>query len=141
MQSRAVLGFSSLLLMGLITACDADTSESSSSEITVTQVVTTTQTTSEEASTVTETVAEVAPVEEIGQEIVEPAAVEYIPEPETYVNTPQHFAEIPAPPPAPVQSYYANCAAVRAAGAAPLYAGSPGYSSKLDRDGDGIACE
>jgi hypothetical protein len=37
--------------------------------------------------------------------------------------------------------YYQNCAAVRAAGAAPLYAGQPGYSRKLDRDGDGIACE
>ena len=38
-------------------------------------------------------------------------------------------------------SYYPNCAAARAAGAAPLYAGQPGYSSNLDRDGDGVACE
>jgi hypothetical protein len=37
--------------------------------------------------------------------------------------------------------YYANCDAVRAAGAAPIHAGEPGYSRKLDRDGDGIACE
>lgn len=37
--------------------------------------------------------------------------------------------------------YYSNCAAVRAAGKAPLYRGSPGYRSDLDRDGDGIACE
>lgn len=37
--------------------------------------------------------------------------------------------------------YFANCAAVRAAGKAPLHAGEPGYSRKLDRDGDGIACE
>ncbi|MEU0962198.1 excalibur calcium-binding domain-containing protein [Micromonospora aurantiaca] len=37
--------------------------------------------------------------------------------------------------------YYANCSAVRAAGAAPLHRGDPGYSRKLDRDGDGIACE
>jgi hypothetical protein len=36
---------------------------------------------------------------------------------------------------------YANCAAVRAAGAAPIHRGEPGYSRKLDRDGDGIACE
>ena len=43
--------------------------------------------------------------------------------------------------PAPASAYYANCAAVRAAGAAPLYVGQPGYSSKLDRDGDGVACE
>lgn len=46
-----------------------------------------------------------------------------------------------APAPAPASVYYANCTAVRAAGAAPLYAGQPGYRSGLDRDGDGIACE
>ncbi len=36
---------------------------------------------------------------------------------------------------------YANCTAAKDAGAAPLYRGDPGYSSKLDRDGDGVACE
>lgn len=42
---------------------------------------------------------------------------------------------------APIAGAYPSCAAARAAGAAPLYAGQPGYSSKLDRDGDGVACE
>ena len=42
---------------------------------------------------------------------------------------------------APGSAYYANCDAARAAGAAPLYAGAPGYSTKLDRDKDGVACE
>ncbi len=37
--------------------------------------------------------------------------------------------------------YYPNCAAARAAGAAPIRRGEPGYASHLDRDGDGIACE
>src|SRR5690606_10167197 len=37
--------------------------------------------------------------------------------------------------------YYKNCSAVRAAGAAPIRVGEPGYSRKLDRDGDGIGCE
>jgi len=36
---------------------------------------------------------------------------------------------------------YRNCTAAREAGAAPLHKGDPGYSSKLDRDGDGVACE
>lgn len=36
---------------------------------------------------------------------------------------------------------YKNCAAVRAAGMAPLHKGQPGYAKHLDRDGDGIACE
>lgn len=39
------------------------------------------------------------------------------------------------------KTYYANCTAVRAAGAAPLKRGEPGYASHLDRDNDGVACE
>ncbi|MHC6593236.1 GmrSD restriction endonuclease domain-containing protein [Arthrobacter sp. C152] len=55
---------------------------------------------------------------------------------------PAPVAPAPAPaPPAPAATYYANCAAARAAGAAPLYAGQAGYRSALDRDSDGIACE
>jgi outer membrane biosynthesis protein TonB len=45
-----------------------------------------------------------------------------------------------APEP-PASAFYENCAAARAAGAAPLYAGEPGYRSGLDRDHDGVACE
>jgi hypothetical protein len=37
--------------------------------------------------------------------------------------------------------YYANCAAVKAAGKAPLLRGQPGYRAGLDRDNDGVACE
>ncbi|MFE7623831.1 excalibur calcium-binding domain-containing protein [Streptomyces sp. NPDC057509] len=37
--------------------------------------------------------------------------------------------------------YYANCTAVRTAGAAPIHRGEPGYGRHLDRDGDGVACE
>ncbi|MFJ2741630.1 excalibur calcium-binding domain-containing protein [Streptomyces sp. NPDC087440] len=36
---------------------------------------------------------------------------------------------------------YKNCAAVRAAGAAPIRKGQPGFGAHLDRDGDGVACE
>lgn len=36
---------------------------------------------------------------------------------------------------------YANCSEARAAGAAPLRRGEPGYDSSLDGDNDGIACE
>mgnify|MGYP002508349017 FL=1 len=64
------------------------------------------------------------------------------PQPTQEVPAPQPTQE-PAPQPAQQDTnvYYKNCAAVRAAGKAPLYQGQPGYSSKLDRDGDGIACE
>jgi hypothetical protein len=48
----------------------------------------------------------------------------------------------PAPAPAvPANVFYENCDAVRAAGAAPIRNGDPGYSRKLDRDGDGVGCE
>ncbi len=38
-------------------------------------------------------------------------------------------------------TYFANCSAARAVGAAPVYSDDPGYSGTLDRDGDGIGCE
>ncbi len=37
--------------------------------------------------------------------------------------------------------YYGNCGEVRAAGAAPIHRGEPGYASHLDRDKDGVACD
>jgi len=55
------------------------------------------------------------------------------------VSNPPAVQPVPAPPAGAV--YYANCTAVRAAGAAPIHRGDPGYASKLDRDGDGIGCE
>ncbi|MFC0315826.1 DUF1524 domain-containing protein [Gordonia phosphorivorans] len=51
---------------------------------------------------------------------------------------PRPLVQTPTPGP---NAYYPNCSAARAAGAAPLHVGDPGYSSKLDRDGDGVACE
>lgn len=36
---------------------------------------------------------------------------------------------------------YRNCREARAAGAAPLYRGQPGYGAHMDGDHDGIACE
>ena len=46
-----------------------------------------------------------------------------------------------APAPAPANVSYQNCDAVKAAGAAPIRAGQPGYAKHLDRDGDGVGCE
>jgi hypothetical protein len=57
---------------------------------------------------------------------------------------PAAVAPAPAAPPAapaPGAVYYANCAAARAAGAAPLRAGQPGYREQMDGDRDGVACE
>lgn len=41
----------------------------------------------------------------------------------------------------PIGGAYANCTAARAAGAAPIRRGEPGYGPHLDRDNDGVACE
>ncbi len=63
------------------------------------------------------------------------------------VATPTPIRPTPTPrPPTPTPTpdpnvYYENCDAVRAAGAAPLYRGEPGYRSGLDGDGNGVACQ
>lgn len=61
----------------------------------------------------------------------------------TYVAPPVNNTPPPtyATPPSQPSVYYRNCSAARAAGAAPVYAGQPGYGSHLDRDNDGIGCE
>ena len=47
-----------------------------------------------------------------------------------------------APKPQPVVgARYANCTEVKAAGAAPIRPGDPGFQAKFDRDNDGIGCE
>jgi micrococcal nuclease len=45
------------------------------------------------------------------------------------------------PDTAPANPHYANCDAVRAAGAAPIHPGDPGWQQKFDRDKDGVGCE
>jgi len=39
------------------------------------------------------------------------------------------------------QRAFRNCDEARAAGAAPVSRGEPGYGPHLDRDGDGVGCE
>ncbi|MFF0944420.1 excalibur calcium-binding domain-containing protein [Kocuria sp. CPCC 205300] len=78
-----------------------------------------------------------------------PAPVEPEPEPAPVAPAPEPAAPAPAPvvpEPAPAApgvpaGGWANCTEAKAAGAAPIYRGSPGYAPKLDRDGDGVACE
>ena len=48
----------------------------------------------------------------------------------------------PAPSPAPAPfAPFENCAAARAAGAAPVHRGEPGYGAHLDGNDDGVGCE
>ncbi|TDK26594.1 DUF1524 domain-containing protein [Arthrobacter crusticola] len=63
-----------------------------------------------------------------------PAPAPVAPAPAPVVPAP--VAPVPAPAP-----YYPNCAAVRAAGMAPINISTPGYGPHLDRDGDGWGCD
>ena len=72
---------------------------------------------------------------------------------EYHCHRPQSSAPPSRPPatrPAPAQAApqgllgpraFRNCAEARAAGAAPVRRGDPGYGPHLDRDNDGIGCE
>ncbi|AMJ44228.1 excalibur calcium-binding domain-containing protein [Corynebacterium stationis] len=131
-----------------------ETEESSSATTTPSETTTSTTTSSssssttksEPTSTYSSTTTQEPEPEQTTQRVTEEPYVEqqsgYTPAPEP-TPAPQQFYQQPAAP--VVQEspsvYYQNCDAVRAAGAAPLYIGSPGYASKLDRDGDGVACE
>ncbi|XTR51680.1 GmrSD restriction endonuclease domain-containing protein [Pseudarthrobacter sp. So.54] len=103
-------------------------------------------------------VAVVASADQAANDAAKAAVV--VPEPAAPAPAPTYVAPAPAPfvapvpapaaaacaaapyvPPAPAAAHYANCAAVRAAGAAPIRIGQPGYSRSLDRDGDGVGCE
>lgn len=55
-----------------------------------------------------------------------------------YIDTPRSSF---APGPARSSGVFANCAEARAAGAAPVRRGDPGYGPHLDRDNDGVGCE
>ena len=48
---------------------------------------------------------------------------------------------LPLAPPPPAARPFRNCAEARAAGAAPVRRGNPGYGPHLDRDNDGVGCE
>lgn len=80
---------------------------------------------------------------ELAEKAPGPAAVAPAPAaPEPLAPAPAPGAPEPAPAaPGVPAGGFANCTEARAAGAAPIYGGSPGYAPKPDRDGDRIACE
>ncbi len=93
-----------------------------------------------------------APTKQVAPSVTEPPepveteAPVVVQEPEAPVAPPAVVPVPVAPVPAPVAPvpvapapYYQNCDAVRAAGAATIYAGTPGFQSKFDRDG--VGCE
>ncbi len=59
------------------------------------------------------------------------------PEPTETETVSEEPVDVPEPN---TDVYYENCSDVRAAGAAPIRRGDPGWREDLDRDGDGQAC-
>ncbi|MGJ0184045.1 excalibur calcium-binding domain-containing protein [Corynebacterium glyciniphilum] len=124
------------LTIGLVTACGTSEAEETT-PVTTTQTVyrTATETvTDTTTTTVTTTVDGQTPV------AATPNGPEYA-EPEEVDAVPQRAYTPPEPADTGASAYYANCTAARAAGAAPVYRGQPGYASHLDRDNDGVGCE
>lgn len=60
---------------------------------------------------------------------------------QTLLSSEPHFGATPMSERAGTSVYYRYCDDARAAGAAPISRGEPGYRDELDRDGDGVACE
>ena len=89
-------------------------------------------------------VAQAAPVEEVEPEIVvEP---EPVVEPESYTEPEPYIEPEPYVEPEPITNemgYYIDgtCKDLKAPGLGPFYPGDANYTSKRDRDSDGVACE
>ncbi|WP_288813398.1 excalibur calcium-binding domain-containing protein [uncultured Corynebacterium sp.] len=129
-----------------ISACSAPAEEETSVTQTVTATTTATSTSSTPASSSTPTSSSSEP------EPSTPPAEEAAP----VENAPQNFfapAPAPEPAPAPAPAYepapapaapdmkFSSCKEALAAGYSHMTTGSPGYSTNLDRDGDGVACD
>lgn len=126
----------SIVAFGVLSGCSSAAEPVAEAAPTVTVTTVATLPVETVTVTVTATPEVVVPAEEVSAPEPEPVVAEPAPEPEP---APVPLAEVPVEQPSNV--YYKNCTAARDAGAAPVYAGEPGYGPHLDRDGDGIGCE
>lgn len=156
---RGSIVIGAVIALCTLTACGGTSeAETPPETVTVTSSITETLTTTKtettevepttEESTTTEATTEPADVHidpdtnpAANVDVDKPRRVASIPEPAPAPAPVQSQAPAPAPAPAPASTYYKNCSAARAAGAAPVYAGNPGYGKHLDRNGDGVGCE
>lgn len=123
-----------VLLLAMLANIGSGGNDSKSTASTVTRTVTVTASPTTSTVTVTQA-APPAPFFEPPAPVPEPPVEAPPPQPEPLPPV------VPLVPQVPSSAYYGSCAAARAAGAAPLYRGDPGYRTGLDRDGDGVACE
>ncbi|CAM3930631.1 excalibur calcium-binding domain-containing protein [Corynebacterium frankenforstense] len=128
------------------TADETSTSPSATATSSTEATTITTEPTTSEESETPEPTAETA-VEEPTDNVVRAGFADLgdadAPDPAYVAPEPAYEPPAPAyeaPAPAAVGGF-ANCSEARAAGYSNILAGSPQYASKLDRDGDGVACE
>lgn len=126
---------------------DEWTTSSSARATSSTEASTTTAgpTASEESDTPEPTTASQAeePTDDVARAGFADLGVADAPDPDPVYVAPEPAYEPPAPAneaPAAVGGF-ANCSEARAAGYSDIPIGSPAYSSKLDRNNDGVACE
>jgi hypothetical protein len=129
-MKRALLA---AVLLVAVTACGSPGSDSETGPTTATATPT-----SDTGTTVVPTTTTTTPPPPPPPATVATAAVPVQPAP---VQPPPVEPPPVQPPPAAPSAYYENCDAARAAGAAPIHRGEPGYRPGLDRDGDGTACD
>ncbi|WP_084534560.1 excalibur calcium-binding domain-containing protein [Nocardia yamanashiensis] len=147
LRQRLALGTLAIGGVALLTACGGSTSGSpaatSTPRTTVANPITAPITTAKTTTTVAIPSTVAAPPEAPATEQAAPAPATQAPAATAPVVVPTAPAVAPAPQTTARQGSvsYKSCADAKAAGAAPLRRGDPGYSSNLDRDGDGIACE
>lgn len=155
-RKKAGLGcLSTLVALGLFGSClgaagaGNDTSKPAPT-VTVTSTITATPTAAPTVTaTVTTTATVTATITAAPSEVTQDSAAtseptqDPVPASDPTSAQPRPLVQQPteeAPAPDTVQSF-ASCAEARAAGAAPVHSGDPGYSRRIDRDGDGVACE
>jgi beta-lactam-binding protein with PASTA domain len=94
-----------------------------------------------EAAAAAKAAADKAAADQAASKLAAEQAAQQAAKPAPVAPAPAPAPAVKAPAQAPASVYYANCTAARQAGAAPVYAGTPGYGKHLDRDGDGIGCD
>jgi hypothetical protein len=121
------------LLLLLIGNCSGPSENSGTSTVTSTVTRTIEPTVTVTAQPPVATITETAPPSTVTE--TAQAALPFV------ESTPVYAPPLVDIPESSSSVYYSNCSEARAAGAAPLHAGEPGYRSGLDRDSDGTACE
>ncbi|QHE72871.1 excalibur calcium-binding domain-containing protein [Rhodococcus sp. WAY2] len=148
-MKKTILGMAVVALAALISGCGSDGTQSDSTPTTTATIARLVDASSARPTT-TASATSTTPAANLpltSSAAVLPPVAPVAPTTTVAIAPPPAPMVIPPNPPAPIPTVpqssvsYGSCADAKAAGAAPIYQGEPGYSTKLDRDKDGIACD